>query len=200
MDMKTIKTKLETGEYKDPSEFEKDIKLMLANCFMYNPIGDPINKIGHRFQEVFEKKWADIGDPTSRSSSVAPSAANTTTSMTATPKPLKQIAVKDSKKEIKVELNGSKSEDIMQLNNALSMVREREEKLRAELEAITAIKEKLISAKGRHEENSNEPFPNKLITEARNMCTAQSSVLPISGITSYKVFRLCKNSSANCIR
>ncbi|CAO4360522.1 unnamed protein product [Caenorhabditis nigoni] len=179
MDMKTIKKKLEAGQYKEPAEFESDIRLMINNCLTYNPVGDPVNSFGLRFQEVFNKKWSELVDATSssRASSVAPSAPP---AVTATPKVSKKEAKKESiAKEIKAEARTpfyeqgglAKTEDMMQINNALSMIREREEKLKAELAAAEALEQKLVALKGRREGHPNEPFPDKLITETRIMCT-----------------------------
>ncbi|CAI2322905.1 unnamed protein product [Caenorhabditis sp. 36 PRJEB53466] len=173
MDMRTIKRKLESCEYKDPTEFERDMKLMLNNCLLYNP--------------MFEKKWATLGDSSSRASSVGPSAtAPVLTSMIS--KFPKTAVLNETKKEIKkelMELSGSSSEDFVQINNALRMINEREEMLRLELEAATRLKEKLRSVKARREENPSEPFPDKLIIDARMMCTS-NSLSTVTGTPSYK--------------
>uniref|UniRef100_A0A1I7THQ3 Bromodomain-containing protein n=1 Tax=Caenorhabditis tropicalis TaxID=1561998 RepID=A0A1I7THQ3_9PELO len=173
MDLKTIRSKMDTGVYKEPSEFEHDIRLMLKNCFLYNPVGDPVYIFGTKFQEVFDKRWADIEDAHSRASSVAPQSAPVSLPTT-TPKLPKSSTIKKEKEpklEPIYETGGSKSEDVSQINNALNMIREREDKLRAELAATAAMKEKLLTLKTRRENNPNEPFPDRLITETRIMCT-----------------------------
>ncbi|CAA0059112.1 Bromodomain-containing protein bet-1 [Caenorhabditis elegans] len=176
MDLKSMKAKMESGAYKEPSDFEHDVRLMLRNCFLYNPVGDPVHSFGLRFQEVFDRRWAELGDSSSRASSVAPQSAP----IAPTPKVAKSSAPKEPKesrkehkKETTFEASGAKSEDLMQINNALSMIREREEKLKAELAAAQAIKDKLTSVKNRREDNPNEPFPEKLINETRALCTTQ---------------------------
>ncbi|KAF1769462.1 hypothetical protein GCK72_001279 [Caenorhabditis remanei] len=182
MDMKTIKRKLECGEYKEPADFERDIRLMLNNCFIYNPIGDPVHNFGKKFEEVFDKRWAEMGDANSRASSVAPQSAPAPLPPS-TPK-IPKTATKGSKKEKEIktepattffESGGAKSEDIMQINNALSMLRERQARLRAELAATVSMEEKVTSIKSRREGHPNEPFPDKLITEVRIMCTTPIS-------------------------
>ncbi|EGT48403.1 hypothetical protein CAEBREN_29751 [Caenorhabditis brenneri] len=174
IDLKTIRTKMDTGVYKEPADFAHDIRLMLNNCFLYNPVGDPVHIFGMKFKEVFEKRWAELEDPDSRPSSTAPQSAPAPVPVAA-PKTIKASTSKkekEIKKEPNVEVGGmAKSEDIMQINNALCMIREREEKLHAELAAIAGMKEKLMQVKNKREHNPNEPFPEKLITETKTLCT-----------------------------
>ena len=42
MDLETIDTKLEEGEYGDPGEFASDMRLMFKNCHTYNMPGDDV--------------------------------------------------------------------------------------------------------------------------------------------------------------
>lgn len=189
-----MKAKMESGAYKEPSDFEHDVRLMLRNCFLYNPVGDPVHSFGLRFQEVFDRRWAELGDSSSRASSVAPQSAP----IAPTPKVAKSSAPKEPKesrkehkKETTFEASGAKSEDLMQINNALSMIREREEKLKAELAAAQAIKDKLTSVKNRREDNPNEPFPEKLINETRALCTTQVGQNASSSSASSAALRVC---------
>uniref|UniRef100_A0A1I7T7P5 Bromo domain-containing protein n=1 Tax=Caenorhabditis tropicalis TaxID=1561998 RepID=A0A1I7T7P5_9PELO len=154
MDLKTIRSKMDTGVYKEPSEFEHDIRLMLKNCFLYNPVGDPVYMFGTKFQEVFDKRWADIKDAHSRASSVAPQSVPVSLPTTTPKLP--------------------KSEDVSQINNALNMIEAFETKLRGRLDAACILKQQLLCAKTKRENSPNEPFPNRLITETRIMCTAPS--------------------------
>ncbi|KAG1825607.1 Bromodomain-containing protein [Suillus subaureus] len=41
MDMSTMRKKLEAGEYPNASKFFDDFKLMIRNCFLFNPAGTP---------------------------------------------------------------------------------------------------------------------------------------------------------------
>jgi bromodomain-containing factor 1 len=63
MDLSTIKKKLDDGQYSSAPEFEADVRLMFDNCYRYNPEGTPVNMMGHKLQNVFEKKWAELPQP-----------------------------------------------------------------------------------------------------------------------------------------
>jgi bromodomain-containing factor 1 len=58
MDLSTISKKLDGGSYTHAHEFEKDVRLMLNNCFKFNPAGNPVNAMGQQMQELFEKEWS----------------------------------------------------------------------------------------------------------------------------------------------
>ncbi|KAJ1993018.1 hypothetical protein EDC05_002459 [Coemansia umbellata] len=59
MDLGTIKTKLESpGRYSNTDEFETDIRLMLSNCYAFNPAGTPVYMMGKEVENIFEKEWA----------------------------------------------------------------------------------------------------------------------------------------------
>ncbi|CAL2029847.1 unnamed protein product [Caenorhabditis brenneri] len=200
IDLKTIRTKMDTGVYKEPADFAHDIRLMLNNCFLYNPVGDPVHIFGMKFKEVFEKRWAELEDPDSRPSSTAPQSAPAPVPVAA-PKTIKASTSKkekEIKKEPNVEVGGmAKSEDIMQINNALCMIREREEKLHAELAAIAGMKEKLMQVKNKREHNPNEPFPEKLITETKTLCTTGIGEVAAPSSSASKNGRTKKTSSSS---
>lgn len=59
MDLSTISTKYNTNHYENAREFEADIRLMLRNCYKFNPEGSPVNLMGHRLEALFDKKWAE---------------------------------------------------------------------------------------------------------------------------------------------
>ncbi|KAF8446983.1 Bromodomain-containing protein [Kalaharituber pfeilii] len=59
MDLSTIQNKLKTNQYDNANEFEADMRLMLANCFKFNPAGTAVHNMGRRVEEVFNKKWAE---------------------------------------------------------------------------------------------------------------------------------------------
>ncbi|CAO3667670.1 unnamed protein product [Rhizopus microsporus] len=58
MDLSTIEKKLNDGEYDEPEDFEKDIKLMFNNCYTYNPPSLPVHKMGRQLEKAFDEKWA----------------------------------------------------------------------------------------------------------------------------------------------
>ncbi|CRG92262.1 hypothetical protein PISL3812_09319 [Talaromyces islandicus] len=59
MDLSTIQTKLNAGQYENAKEMEADVQLMFKNCFKFNIPGDPIYQCGQKLQEVFNAKWAN---------------------------------------------------------------------------------------------------------------------------------------------
>lgn len=60
MDLSSIKKKLDSGQYETASEFEKDFRLMLTNCFTYNPPKDPVHQAGRRLEAVFQQQWTKL--------------------------------------------------------------------------------------------------------------------------------------------
>jgi hypothetical protein len=42
MDMSTTRKKLDAGEYPNATKFSEDCKLMIRNCFVFNPVGMPV--------------------------------------------------------------------------------------------------------------------------------------------------------------
>ncbi|EGG12926.1 uncharacterized protein MELLADRAFT_46486, partial [Melampsora larici-populina 98AG31] len=57
MDLSTIKQKLDRGEYKAGAAFAADFRLMLNNCFTFNPVGTPVYNFGKQLECLFEQKW-----------------------------------------------------------------------------------------------------------------------------------------------
>ena len=57
MDFGTIRQKLDRGEYENAKEFETDARQVFKNCYLFNPEGDSINILGHRFESVFNDEW-----------------------------------------------------------------------------------------------------------------------------------------------
>ncbi|KAG0697173.1 Bromodomain-containing protein [Suillus ampliporus] len=60
MDMSTMRKKLEGGEYPNASKFFDDFKLMIRNCFLFNPAGTPVNQAGIELQRLFDEKWKSL--------------------------------------------------------------------------------------------------------------------------------------------
>ncbi|KAL3437402.1 Bromodomain-containing protein [Aspergillus tetrazonus] len=58
MDLSTVSSKLNTGQYENAKEFEMDIRQIMKNCFKFNLKGDPIYMAGEKLEEVFNAKWA----------------------------------------------------------------------------------------------------------------------------------------------
>lgn len=59
MDLSTMQKKLNEGIYYTGDEFEADFRLMLRNCYTFNPEGTPVNVLGHKVEEFFNNRWLD---------------------------------------------------------------------------------------------------------------------------------------------
>lgn len=59
MDLGTIQSKLKTNQYDSAADFEADIRLMLTNCYKFNPPSSPVHGMGKKLEEVFNRKWAE---------------------------------------------------------------------------------------------------------------------------------------------
>ncbi|KAF5382911.1 hypothetical protein D9757_006322 [Collybiopsis confluens] len=60
MDLSTMRRKIENHEYPSASSFYDDFKLMIRNCFTFNPAGTPVNQSGQELQRVFDEKWKSL--------------------------------------------------------------------------------------------------------------------------------------------
>lgn len=60
MDMATMLQKLNANEYRDSRAFYDDFKLMIRNCFAFNPAGTPVHQAGVELNEVFDEKWQQL--------------------------------------------------------------------------------------------------------------------------------------------
>lgn len=52
-----MRKKLEAGQYSTAHKFYDDFKLMIRNCFLFNPAGTPVNQAGIELQRVFDERW-----------------------------------------------------------------------------------------------------------------------------------------------
>lgn len=59
MDLSTILQKYNTNQYENADDFESDVRLMFRNCYKFNPEGAPVNIMGHRLEQLFDKRWAE---------------------------------------------------------------------------------------------------------------------------------------------
>lgn len=55
-----MRKKLDAGEYATAEKFHDDFKLMIRNCFTFNPAGTPVNTAGLELQRVFDEKWKNL--------------------------------------------------------------------------------------------------------------------------------------------
>lgn len=63
MDLSTIRQKLEGDEYNDALQFEADVRLVIANCYAFNPPGSQVHIMGQRMEKLFNEKWAERPAP-----------------------------------------------------------------------------------------------------------------------------------------
>ncbi|POG68956.1 hypothetical protein GLOIN_2v1480379 [Rhizophagus irregularis DAOM 181602=DAOM 197198] len=59
MDLFTINSTLENGQYTSTKEFENDIRLIFRNCYTYNDIGSEIYCLGEELESAFNKIWTE---------------------------------------------------------------------------------------------------------------------------------------------
>jgi bromodomain-containing factor 1 len=57
MDLSTMAQKLKQGQYGNAKEFRKDFELMIENCLLFNPQGNPVRDIGIGLRRQFEQLW-----------------------------------------------------------------------------------------------------------------------------------------------
>jgi hypothetical protein len=60
MDLSTMRRKLDNNEYPTAKDFYTDFKLMIKNCFLFNPVGTPVQIAGADLQRLFEEKWKGL--------------------------------------------------------------------------------------------------------------------------------------------
>lgn len=60
MDLSTIKSKMDAGEYADETQFLADIRQIFENCFAYWKKGDPMYAAGEKLQKTFEDKYSGM--------------------------------------------------------------------------------------------------------------------------------------------
>lgn len=58
MDLKTIKGKMDRGEYRSSVEFEADIRLIFQNCYEYWTPEDQVFRDCESLERYFNEKWA----------------------------------------------------------------------------------------------------------------------------------------------
>ena len=55
-----MRAKLDSGAYTTAEKFRDDIKLIINNCFLYNPPGTPVHQAGLELKKLFEEKWKSL--------------------------------------------------------------------------------------------------------------------------------------------
>ncbi|SGZ51897.1 CIC11C00000002224 [Sungouiella intermedia] len=59
MDFGTIQGKLANNQYENGDEFERDVRLIFKNCYLFNPEGNDVHAMGKKLELIFDKKWAN---------------------------------------------------------------------------------------------------------------------------------------------
>ncbi|PAA54029.1 hypothetical protein BOX15_Mlig004054g1 [Macrostomum lignano] len=57
MDLSTMRKKLESGSYSEPEQFASDFRLMLDNCFKYNPSQSEVHRLGKELLKYFNEHF-----------------------------------------------------------------------------------------------------------------------------------------------
>jgi bromodomain-containing factor 1 len=57
MDLGTMTQKMKQGLYGKASDVKKDFDLMIENCILFNPMGNPVRDMGVALQRHFENLW-----------------------------------------------------------------------------------------------------------------------------------------------
>ncbi|KAI0005490.1 Bromodomain-containing protein [Russula compacta] len=60
MDLGTMRSKLDSGAYPTAEKFRDDLKLIVGNCFLYNPSTTPVHQAGLELKKLFEEKWKGL--------------------------------------------------------------------------------------------------------------------------------------------
>ncbi|CUM64800.1 uncharacterized protein PRCAT00002412001 [Priceomyces carsonii] len=63
MDLGTVQSKLANNQYENGDEFERDVRLIFKNCYLFNPEGTDVNSMGHKLESIFNKKWVNRPAP-----------------------------------------------------------------------------------------------------------------------------------------
>jgi bromodomain-containing factor 1 len=58
MDLQTMGERLDTGQYNNAREFERDFQLIIRNSMLFNGADHIVTQCAHRLEEVFKEEWA----------------------------------------------------------------------------------------------------------------------------------------------
>lgn len=59
MDLGTMTQKLKQGQYGKASEVRKDFDLMIDNCLLFNPVGNPVRDLAIELKREFDQIWRE---------------------------------------------------------------------------------------------------------------------------------------------
>jgi bromodomain-containing factor 1 len=58
MDLSTVTTRLNTGQYENAKDFEADVRQIFKNCYKFNPPGSPVHEMGKYYEDIFDREWS----------------------------------------------------------------------------------------------------------------------------------------------
>lgn len=58
MDLQTMGERLDTGQYNNAREFERDFQLIVKNSILFNGADHIVTQCAHRLEDVFKEEWA----------------------------------------------------------------------------------------------------------------------------------------------
>ena len=58
MDLGTVSTKLDSGQYENAKEFETDMRLIVKNCCLFNPVETLHYRLAKDLEREFEREWS----------------------------------------------------------------------------------------------------------------------------------------------
>ncbi|KYM96936.1 Bromodomain-containing protein 2 [Cyphomyrmex costatus] len=62
MDLGTVKSKMDSRQYKTAHEFASDVRLIFTNCYKYNPPDHDVVSMARKLQDIFEMRYAKVPD------------------------------------------------------------------------------------------------------------------------------------------
>ncbi|KAF9181955.1 hypothetical protein BGZ51_005098 [Haplosporangium sp. Z 767] len=140
MDISTIRKKLEGDMYESADGFEADVRLVLWNCFKFNPPDNAVHIMGRKMEKLFNEKWADLPP-------------------LPTPPPVEEVAV-DSEQDDDDEGVDSSDDKIAEMERHLKT-------LSAKLETMKAAKKKEKGEKKSAKAHQEKEKPTKPKTSSK---------------------------------
>lgn len=189
MDLSTIRQKLDRGDYKTAAAFAADFRLMLSNCFVFNPEGSPINNLGKQLETLFESKWLDRPPDTIPAPVTAPAA----------PPPGAVDGELDSKShELHVSAVFDVSHSSFSCCSALAQIRLEMSQLQERLNFETARKESLTSGYSvAPAPPSKKPSMSKATSAAKNAATVNPTSATTTAPTAASTARASKSNGGS---
>lgn len=60
MDLSTIRKKLDSKAYPNPSDFDSDVRLMFRNCYTYNPPESDVHRMGKNLEAIYSEAMTHL--------------------------------------------------------------------------------------------------------------------------------------------